>query len=342
MRLLVVGCGSIGRRHARNASELLQKRNGGLAVCDTNRSASEACAGDNNASAFSELHAALAWAPDAVVVATPHNTHVPIALDAVNHGAHVLIEKPLSHNTDGVVQLLEQAEVLGKKVFGACNMRFHPGVRALHEHLPDIGRPLFAKAHFGNYLPGMRPDTDYRNLYAADPEQGGVVLDSIQTVEYLTWMLGPVTQVMCRASRVSDLEIPVEDYAVILLLHGSGVESGVHVDYVQRFKRRGCEIVGTEGTLIWNSNGKRPEGCHVQRYLGESAVGEVILDHPDVDANEPYRQMLCAFLQALGAEVGGRVQTVSLQTGWEAARVLDVVLAAKNAAKEQRVVNLGT
>ena len=74
-----------------------------------------------------------------------------------------------------------------------CNMRFHPAVAALRHALPMIGKPLFAQAHYGNYLPDMRPGADYRTLYCASAAAGGgVILDAIHEIDYLIWLFGAV------------------------------------------------------------------------------------------------------------------------------------------------------
>ena len=319
MKLLVVGCGSIGRRHAVNAAMLAH-----TAVVDTRPAAAEDCARESGATAFATLEEAYAWKPDGVVVATPHRSHLALAREALAAGAHVLIEKPLSHTFEGVSDLLELASRAERRVYVVCNMRFHPGPATLKAQLHRIGKPLFARAHVGSYLPAMRPGRDYRELYAARrSEGGGVVLDAVHEIDYLTWLFGAATRVSCRARKLSNLDLDVEDHALIGLTHDGGVESSAELDYLRMRKSRGCEIIGSEGVLHWHSDGRQPERCTV-RYFGAGATEwESIAEVSAVDTAEPYRALMRAFIREIEAP-----GTTPIATAREGATVLATALGA--------------
>ena len=324
MKVLVVGCGSIGRRHAVNAAVLAT-----VGVFDASSETARACAEAAGAQRFGDLGAALAWKPDAVIVATPHRSHLDIARQAIAAGAHVLIEKPISHSLAGVDEFLRASESAGRRAFVVCNMRFHPGPAALRTHLSRVGKPLFARAHVGNYLPSMRPGRDYRELYAAHRSQGGgVVLDAVHEIDYLSWLLGPVAHVACTAAKLSDLDIDVEDHALLALGHAAGAQSSAELDYLRPRKSRGCEIVGTEGVLVWESDGKDPERCLVRFFASGAAQWEELVRIDSVDTAKPYRDLAAAFLQEI--ERPGSTPMLSAR---DAARVLRVALAALDSAR---------
>lgn len=295
MRILVVGAGSAGRRHALNAAALGQA---GVLDADSKRSRDAAAAA--GARAFEILDDALAWCPHAAVVAVPHTRHGPVASALLDAGVHVLVEKPLAHRSDEAQRLVSKAAERGALLFVVCNMRFHPGVDAIRRNLSAIGRPLYARAHFGHWLPNMRPGVDYRQLYCARAgEGGGVVLDGIHEIDYLTWLFGPVDACDGHTATLSDLDIDVEDYAAIRMIHAGGVRSEVHLDYLQHCKRRGCEVVGTEGTLLWESEGKAPERCAVRLYRRGAAAWETLLELDQVDTDAPYRAVMERFIAAV-------------------------------------------
>ena len=324
MKVLVVGCGSIGRRHAANAAA-----HATLGVFDAAAENARECAQATGAQRFDSLEAGFAWKPDAVVVATPHRSHLDIARQSISAGAHVLIEKPISHSVAGVDDFLRAAEVAERRVFVVCNMRFHPGPAALRAHLHRVGTPRFARAHVGNYLPSMRPGRDYRELYAAHrSEGGGVVLDAVHEIDYLSWLLGPVVRVTCTARKLSDLDIDVEDHALLALGHASGVESSAELDYLRPRKSRGCEVVGADGVLAWHSDGKDPEACVVRFFKSGGAEWEELVHIDSVDTAKPYRDMMAAFLQEI--ERPGSTEIASAREG---ARVLEVALAALKSAE---------
>jgi predicted dehydrogenase len=319
--VLVVGCGSIGRRHAANAARLAS-----VTIFDAARERAAEAARSLGVAACESLEQALAAKPDAVVVATPHHSHLPVARAALVAGADVLIEKPLAAGLDGIPDFLAQAERLGRRVRVVCNMRFHPAVAALRQALPRVGRPLFARAQYGNYLPDMRPGADYRTLYCARAEAGGgVILDAIHEIDYLLWLFGSVERVSAEADRIGDLDIDVEDYANLALVHRNGVRSEIHLDYLQRSKRRGCEIVGSEGTLIWTSEGKAPEHCLVRFRPPGNRDWETILEEPDVDVGTPFVELMTRFLAGNGRDR-------DLLDGHGGAEDLAIALAAHKAA----------
>lgn len=328
MRFLVVGLGSIGSRHAANAAALPGVE---LGVVDPAPGLAEGIGARLGARCFAGWDAALAWRPEAAVVAVPNSAHVPVALDLVRAGAHVLVEKPISHALDGLDAFLDEAGALGRSVFTVCNMRFHPAIKAVREALPHVGRVLFARAHYGNYLPDMRPGADYRRLYCARRDMGGgVIFDAIHEADYLAWLLGPVRSVICDKATLSDLEIDVEDYAALVMRHQGGARSELHLDYLRRFKRRGLEVVGTEGSVVWQSEGKAPEHCTVRRHR----VGggwETIFEDEALDASGMYRELLERFVLAVRGG-GGH----DLLGGRQARDALACVLAAHRAADRGR------
>ena len=320
-RVLIVGCGSIGRRHAANAARLAS-----VAIVDTAKDRAIETARALGVTACPSLPEGLAGKPDAVVVATPHRTHLSIAEASLDAGADVLVEKPLAVDLRGVAEFLARADRAGRRIRVVCNMRFHPAIAALRRALPRVGRPLFARAQYGNYLPDMRPDVDYRTLYCARAETGGgVIFDAIHEIDYLMWLFGPVARVSAESGRIGDLDIDVEDYAALTLTHKNGVRSEIHLDYLQRSKRRGCEIVGSEGTLVWTSEGKAPEECVVRYRPPGNGAWEIILENSNLDAAEAYVQLMTRFLAPEDADQ-------DLLDGWGGAEGLAIALAAHRAA----------
>lgn len=319
MKILIIGCGSIGERHARNS-----KQYGDTAVVDENISLARDCAQKLDVRFMNNLEAGLAWKPQGVIVATPTHTHIGVARQAIEAGADVLIEKPLSHTVTGLDDFLQRAASLNRRVFVVCNMRFHPAVKTLHQNLQRIGRPLFARAHVGNYLPNMRPNADYRKLYCANRNQGGgVLLDAIHEIDYLMWFFGPVEKTTCAGAKLSDLEIDVEDYACICLRHAGNTISEIQMDYLRPYKRRGCEIVGEAGILLWESEGKLPETVRVRLFLTETNSWQTLYASEDLDTNHPYQELIRHFTQALQGE------DAPLLTGRDAAAELDVIRSAR-------------
>ena len=136
-RALVVGCGSIGRRHARNLKSLGVRK---LGFCDTSAEALKRCREELQGETFSDYGEALReFGPDMVLICTPPVFHVEEALAALQARAHVFIEKPLSHESGGIQVLIAEARHHDRSVQVGYNMRFHPGLKILKE-LVDSGK----------------------------------------------------------------------------------------------------------------------------------------------------------------------------------------------------------
>jgi predicted dehydrogenase len=331
MKILIIGCGSIGRRHASTAAKFVE-----VAVIDKDVGLAANTAQEVGALQFPSIQEALAWNPDGVVIATPHDSHLALANLAIEAGADVLIEKPISCNEEGLFEFLGHVQKMKRRAYVVCNMRFHPGPAMLKQSLPKIGEPLFARASVGNYLPSMRPNADYRKLYAANRSRGGgVILDAIHEIDYLYWLFGDVAMVGCHAAKLSDLDIDVEDFAEINLRHLSGAYSSVHMDYLQRFKRRGCEIVGTMGTLIWQSDGKQPEQCKVSLFTIATGMWETIYSNEQIEVSDPYSRLMQEFIKAISNKTSETLLSAEI-----AARELHIAMAAKQSAQQLRSITL--
>jgi predicted dehydrogenase len=321
----VLGFGSIGRRHAGILTQLGCRVRGYDPVADP--------ASTPNVEPAADVEEALAGA-DAAVIASPTSVHLEQAALALERGCHVLVEKPLATSADGVAALVERAEQQGRLLAVAMNLRFHPGPRGVKRVVEEgaIGRPLFAHFTFGSYLPDWRPGHDYRDGYSARRELGGgVLLDVIHEIDYGVWLLGGVHAVSASVGHVSDLEIDVEDFALLQLAFESGAHASMDLDYVDRSYRRGCRIVGSEGSVAWS--------WHEQHIVVYAPRGEEDVRRTPSDITSSYVEQMESFV---GAVRDGATSTdgLPLVSGAEALEVLAVVDAARESAASGRRVEL--
>ena len=252
MRIAILGCGSIGRRHVRNLTALGQTD---LVLFDPDPAADSVTADAPAGRFVGTLDEVWRAEPEVVFVTSPSHLHVAQALEAARRSCDLFIEKPLSHDWNGVDELCGEVARRGLLSMVGCNMRFHPGparVKALLDR-GAIGRVLAARLHTGSYLPDWRPGTDYRQSYSASAARGGgAILDCIHEIDLALWFLGPGTAVASASVPADSLGLDVEGIAEILIRHDSGALSSVHLSILQRNYQRECRLVGSEGTLAWN------------------------------------------------------------------------------------------
>ena len=211
MRFAIVGLGSIGRRHLRNLLQLGQRD---IILVRTFRSTlpEEELRGFP---AVRSLQSALEMGVDAVIVSNPTAMHMATALEAARAGVHLFLEKPISHTWEGVEALRDLVQARGLKVLVGFQFRFHPTLRRVREWIAEggIGRPLFFRAHWGEYLPDWHPWEDYRQSYAARADLGGGVVRTLcHPLDYARFLLGDARVAWAYTAGVSDLELEdVED-----------------------------------------------------------------------------------------------------------------------------------
>ena len=319
MRIVVVGCGSIGQRHIGNLQSLGQSE---LTVYDPAMERAREFASPRRVAAAESLDVALANSPDAVFVCTPPHLHTEMARRAVETGAHIFMEKPIASSLDGVDELLAEARLRGSHVYVGYNLRFHAGLVKAKELLDSgtIGRLLMIRAETGQYLPDWRPTQDYRSGYITrQATGGGIILDASHEIDYVRWLGGEIERVYCAADHLSGLEMDTEDSASMVLRMAGSVVGEVHLDCVQRGYARNCKMIGDEGTLIWDFK----EGVRLLRAGKQQWRTFPIVP----DTNEMYIAETKHFLQCV------RGEAAPLVDGETGRRVLAVALAAKRSAE---------
>jgi predicted dehydrogenase len=253
LRALVVGLGSIGARHLANLRRLGCRDLGVLRV--HGQLPPPPGADLVGVAVHTGLEAALARGYDLVFIANPTSLHLDVALPAARAGCHIYMEKPLSHSLAGTEDLAREVADRGLKLQMGCQLRFHPGLRAVKGWLEQgrIGRPLRALVEVGQYLPDWQPWRDYRTSYAARREMGGgVVLTLIHEIDYAQWLLGPLTPLAALGGRSGALEVDAEDHVTGLLGSRAGAAVVLSLDYLQRPPCRRLKILGTEGVIHWD------------------------------------------------------------------------------------------
>jgi predicted dehydrogenase len=330
LRFLVIGCGSIGKRHIKNLLALGAKD---LLVYDTRQDRLAEARSELNVDTVDNLDHAWEKEPEVVLITTPTSVHVSLALQAAHRNCHLFIEKPLSDRLEGINELIEVVRRESLISLIGCNMRFHPGILAVRSLLNDgvIGRVVAARAEVGYYLPEWHPWEDYRDSYSARRDLGGgVILDSIHEIDYLRWMFGEVESVACFAAKLSHLEIETEDTAAILLRFSSNVIGEVHMDYIQRPYSRTCEVIGDKGKISWDFE------IGVRVYSATTKSWRTIANPPNWQTNQMYLEEMRHFLRCLAGEEKPALDV------FDGRRVLEIALAAKSSAESGRVSKLGS
>jgi predicted dehydrogenase len=336
-RCLFVGLGGIGQRHLRNLRALrgdsvevlafrvrreLQVVTDSLAVAP-----GEDLEAKYGVEVYAELDAALAKNPDVVFVTNPSSLHVDITRRALEAGAHVLVEKPLSHSLGGIAELVGASRERGQVGYVAYQLRFHPGFLRIQELMQQdlLGRILFAEATVGEYLPGFHPYEDYRRMYAARRELGGgVTLSQIHEIDLLLALLGRPERVFSLGGKLSSLDIDVDDVSSSLLefrgAEGRMLPVRLHQDFLQRPADRRFTLVGERGKVEWSLSNR-----NLRRWGSEGELCETH-DYAELPRNRLFEAELSHFLSCVEQ---GEAPNVSLAAGAESVAVALSILESQ-------------
>lgn len=127
-------------------------------------------------------------------------------------------------------------------------LRFHPLMLKLKEMLSNE-KIITASIKCGQYLPGWRPNIDYRNSYSAKKsEGGGVLLDLSHEIDYCQWLFGKLSEIKSYQLKISDLKIDSDDIAMFIGKTGNGVLINLSVDYISKITHRKMIIETFERT----------------------------------------------------------------------------------------------
>ena len=219
-RILVVGVGSIGERHTRC---FLTTNRAEISICEISDSLRHDIANRYQVSAaYPDLDAALTEAYDAVVIASPAHTHIPIAIQCARHNIHLLIEKPLSTSLQDIGQLKEI--IAQQKLIAAVaySWRSFREIQALKELLESgrFGKPLNVYCVSGQPFPHFRPA--YRDVYYADRKTGGGAIQDALThmINGVEWLVGPTDRLVADAEHLKLEGVAVEDTVNLIARHG--------------------------------------------------------------------------------------------------------------------------
>jgi predicted dehydrogenase len=320
MNILVIGYGSIGKRHVDNLLKLRQIDQ--IIICSNhhdsfqNRPEKEKL---ELVRSLEELSPMMSKGRqfDFAIIANETYKHIEAAKIFANYGVHLFIEKPLCHSIKDAISLKKIAEKSNVKIFVAYNFRFLGAIQYIKNQISSgvIGSLYFAEIEVGQYLPSWRPLSDYRESYSARKEQGGgVALDLSHEVDYMRYLFGEPVSWKIMKSKVSDLDINSEDIFKGIYRFSSGFLCSVHTDYIRHNKKRGINIVGSKGTL---------ECDFIKKYIKmQKNSGEISLieDAHLFDVDESYRSELNHFIECIEKD---KTPKITLDDGIEVLKLIE-------------------
>lgn len=325
-KVLLVGLGSIGKRHLENLKVLLP--NARFAVLRSRSNAET----DSSLKTLTSLREAIDFGADMAFICNPSSMHLEVANALVKKKVHLFIEKPLSNSFDGIEDFVANTIRADVKVMVGYNLRFKQSLQVFKKCLEEksFGRTLTVSSEVGQFLPNWRPDVDYRSTVSAQSALGGgALLELSHEIDYLIWLFGMPLSVSAQVIKVSDMEMDVDDLVLGRMTYNNQnhiLPVNIHLDFLQQSPTRICKAICEQGTVVWDAI----EGT-VEVF---SQNGNSLIFQEESDRNFTYMEETKAFLDCV---VTGKNVPVSIEDG---ANVVSVVEAMRKSSNLGRVIDL--
>lgn len=326
-RILIVGLGSIGKRHLALARNKFPRAD----IRTLRHQANNELLPESNG-CFTSLDDAITFSPQLTVIANPAPFHAYVAEALASVGSHLFIEKPLAESCRSAASFIKKIENYNQIFLLGYNLRYLTSLQKFrnfyHEGL--IGRALAVRCEMGQYLPSWRPGSDYRQGVSARSELGGgVLLELSHELDYLCWLFGDINYVRATLGKLSDLDVDVDDTAYLTLEfkgQTAPILASLNLDFIRHDTTRQCTIIGETGSLRWDSI----KGSVEHFTAGSMAWKELFFQIPE--RNQSY---ISEWNHIEACLEGNEKPLVTMNDGLYILKVIEAALQSSSAAGAQ-------
>tara|TARA_B110000014_G_scaffold249633_1_gene225118 strand:+ start:2156 stop:3148 length:993 start_codon:yes stop_codon:yes gene_type:complete len=324
MKALVIGYGSIGKRHVEN---LVSYKNYDVIIVTKQKDIPKM----RRVKIFDNLDDAINEKPKIALITNETRFHIQVATKLAKNEINLFIEKPLSDSLKGITTLQKIIKKKKLVTMVGCNFRFFPPIMNIKKIISrnEIGRIISVQVENGSYLPDWHPYEDYSKGYAARKKLGGgVILTQIHELDYLRWFFGLVSEVRSFSGKFSDLDIDVDDTSASILKFKNNVICELHLDFFQRPQFKRCKIRGTKGIIEWDSdsNNVRVFNSRIKKWKKVNIKNNYNLKSK-TNINRMYEDELKHFLKCVESK------RKTINTFRDAVDTLKIALAMKRSSK---------
>lgn len=310
--VLVVGCGSWGRNHARVFADL--KNASLIAVCDTNIKTAREIGEKYAVDWYTDLKRVLNRTDvEAVTICTPTITHAEIALLAIEAGKHILVEKPMTNTVEEAKILIDAARDQGVQIAVGFVERFNPAIcKAIK---------MISQGVIGEVILAHTKRVSRRPLRIGDV---GIIKDlAIHDIDIINQLFDAKAEaVFAVAGSISHC---FEDYANIIICFKDFKSAFIETNWLTPRKVRNLTITGTEGLI------------NIE-YITQQII---------VENNEKLFQPFLRYREPLYAELDSFVNSILRDeqpqvTGADGLKALQICEAALASAKTGQTIMFDT
>ncbi len=308
MNVGVIGTGSMGQHHLRIYSRMQEVEVAG--ICDINKERAKHLAKIYNTTPYFN-HKELLKRVEAVSIAVPTTLHAKIALDAIDQGVHVLVEKPIADSLENADRIINAAKDNDIKLMVGHIERFNPAVIKLKEIINAgmLGSIVsISSRRVGPYNPRIR--------------DVGIIMDlGVHDIDVISYLYGKrIKEVYAIAGNGIH---PYEDHATILMRCDPNLSGMVETNWLTPHKTRTLTAVGLKG-LAYLDYIKQSVELHDDNWIRTARIQQ----------KEPLQNELECFVNAI--KNGNKI----ISDGETARHALEVAMAAIESYKKRKAVEI--
>ena len=323
--IAVIGCGHWGKNLVRNFAEL-----GALiAVCDPNEELANSYAKEYHVDNLSFTTIINDVNIEGVVLAVPAPLHASMAIEIMNAGKHVYVEKPLAMNRIEAEDMIASAVENGVQLMVGHLLQYHPIFIAARElvesgELGDLSYVYSNRLSFGK----VRSEEDV--IWSFAPHDISMILS----------LTGQEPEVVKTESSCI-LQSDIADIATIHMEFKSDLKAHVTVSWFHPFKEQKLVVVGQDGMAVFDDTKPWNEKFALYRHVVHSVDGVLNLEkakveYIEVPESEPLRNECKHFINVVNENVA------PLTGGDEGLSVLKVLSAASLSKSKNEAIRLVT
>ncbi|ODS87136.1 MAG: hypothetical protein ABS46_00430 [Cytophagaceae bacterium SCN 52-12] len=323
-RIVVVGLGSIGLRHARLLGEREDVRVEILEVNPAVAASAKETLGDvTHHTSFDDM---LTTRPDIVWLATPTPLHASQSIRALEAGIHVFCEKPMTATLAEARQVSSLVQKTGLTFGVGFFLHFGKGIQLLKGLIDEgkLGNVLHLHARVGTYITLVNSLSRYQ---ATHP--GSLFFDYVHQADLVYWLLDRRPEsVYAPGFRGGDMEFSaVPNVADIVLEYDAPLISHIHLNYVQMPQRHGYEVTGDEGWAVLDYE----QGTLRAGYKKSQSIDTICFQQ---DRDDIFRAEHTAFLDAVE---GLRSPETSAAAGLISTAICEAILKSWQSGEKTRI-----
>ncbi len=240
MKVLIIGFGSIGKRHFDVLRKIKRIRQ--IKIITSSKISK------NYKIAYDE-QSLLSYDPEYIIISSSTDKHFDQLkfINKIFKNKIILVEKPLFHSKN-----LNFSNNIKNKIFVGYNLRFDPALSYLKKYFnaKRISELLSITVYCGSFLPNWRKNTNYSNSYSVNKHQGGgVEYDLSHEFDYINWIFGNFKLIKKINNKISNLKINSNDHLIYIGKFKKNSYLNITLNYFSKISMRFLIIEMKEMTM---------------------------------------------------------------------------------------------